>query len=101
MQSCYTMLIYAPQGAVNEFSFLAKPHQPNKHDDLMALVDPLQGYESDTFTPLGNPWYGPHQGPAHDHNHNQDYGLDIHSLTNHEPILRPRNLMHLGYSSTM
>ena len=97
--SChYAMLCYALQGAVPELSFLAKPHQPNGHDDQMVLVDPLEGDKSDTPTTHGHPWHGLDHGPAHNHDHNHDHGPDSHSLSNHDPDLGPQHFMHLGYS---
>ena len=48
------MLCNALQGAVPELNFLAKPHQPNEHDDQMVLVDPLEGDKSDTPTTHGH-----------------------------------------------
>ena len=49
------LLCYALQGVVSELSFLAKPCQPNRYEDYMALVDPLEGYELDTPTTHGHP----------------------------------------------
>ena len=37
------MIYYAMQRAVPEFSFLAKPYQPNEHYKYMDLVDPPKG----------------------------------------------------------
>ena len=56
--SChYAMLCYAMlcKGAVPALSFLAKPHQPNGHDNQMVLVDSLEGNKSDTPTTHGHP----------------------------------------------
>ena len=55
MPLCYTMLCNALQGAVPELSFLAKPWQPNGHDDQMILVDPIKGDKSDTPITHGHP----------------------------------------------
>ena len=82
------MLCYALQAAIPELLFLAKPRQPNGHDDQMVLVDPLEGDKSDTPTTHGHPWYGLNHGPAHNHKHNYNHGPDSHSLSNHDPDLR-------------
>ena len=37
----YAIQCCALKEAVPELSFLAKPHQPNKQDDQMVLVDPI------------------------------------------------------------
>ena len=106
MPLCYAMLCYAMlymlclQGAVPELSFLAKPCQPNGHDDQMVLVDPLEGDKLDTPTTHGHPWHGLDHEPAHNHDHNHDHGPDSHSLSSHDPDLGPRHFMHVGYSST-
>ena len=50
---CYAMLCNALQGAVPELSFLAKPHQPNGHNDQMVLVDPLEGDKSNILLLMG------------------------------------------------
>ena len=42
---CYAMLYYALQEAVPELSIVAKPRQPNRYNDQIALVDPSEGYE--------------------------------------------------------
>ena len=100
MLLCCTMLYYALQVAVLALSSLAKPHQPNGHNDQIALVDPLEEYELDTPTTLGHPWHGPDLGPAYDHNHNHDHGPDSHSFSSHEFNLGPQHFMHSVYSST-
>ena len=41
------------QGAVADFSFLAELCQPNEHNDQMDLVDPHEGYESNTLLLMG------------------------------------------------
>ena len=48
------MLCYALQRAVLKLIFLPKSHQTNGYDDQMALVDPLEGFKSDTFTTHGH-----------------------------------------------
>ena len=47
------MLCFARSSFLTQF--LAKPCQPNRHDDQMARVDPLEGHKSDTLTTHGNP----------------------------------------------
>ena len=100
MPLCYTMLSCALQGAVPQLSFLAKPHQPNGYNNQMVLVDLLEGDKSDTPTTHGCSQHRLNYGPAHDYDHNHDYGPDIHNLSSHDPDLRPQNFMHVGYSST-
>ena len=83
------MLCYALQRAAIELTFLAKPCQPNGHDDQMVLVDPLEGDELDTPTMYGHPLHGVYHRPAHDHDHNYNHGPDSHGLSNHNLTLGP------------
>ena len=96
---CYAMLCYALQGAVPELSFIAKPYQPNRHDDKIVLVDPLEGEELDTPTTYEHPRHGHNHEPAHDHYHSHNYSPDRHVLSNHNPDLGPQHFMNVGYSS--
>ena len=50
MLLCYAMLCNVLQGAVPELSFLAKPHQPNGHDDQISWLIPL-------WRQVGYPYY--------------------------------------------
>ena len=96
----YAMLCKALQGAVLKLSFLAEPHQPNRHDNQMILVDDFEGDKSDTPTTYGNPWHGLDHEPAYDHNHKYDHAPDSHGLSNHDPDLGPQHFMQVGCSST-
>ena len=92
--SChYAMLCFALQGAVSELSFMAKPCQPNGYDNQMVLIDPFEGDKSDTPTIYGHPWHGHNHGPAHDHDYNHNHSHESHSLSSHNPDLRPRHFM--------
>ena len=51
----YAMLCYALQGAVLELNFLAKPCQPNRCDDQIAMVDLFEGDKPNTPTTHGHP----------------------------------------------
>ena len=64
MPLCSIILCYALQGAVPELSFLAKPHQPNRHDFQRDLGDSSFGCESDNTH--RHSWHEPNYGPAHD-----------------------------------
>ena len=94
------MICYTLQGAVSGLSFLAKHCQPNRYGNQMAVVDPLEGYGSDAPTAHGNQWHRPSKGPAHGPDHSYSHGLNSHSLSSHNPDLRPRHLRHVGYSYT-
>ena len=88
--SCYyATLFHNLQRAVLKLSFLAKPCHPNGHDDQMALVDPLEGYELYTPTTHGHSWHDPNHGPAHDHYHNYNHSPDSDGLCSHDPDLGP------------
>ena len=54
MPLCYVMLHNALQGAITEPYSLAKPRQPNGHDDQMVLVDHLERDKLDTRTTHGH-----------------------------------------------
>ena len=44
--SCHYAMLYYTMLYIEQFlisGFLAKPHQPNGHDDQMALVNPFKG----------------------------------------------------------
>ena len=99
--SChYALLCYTLQGAILVLSFLAKPCQPNKHDDQMVLVDPLEGDKLDTPTTHGYLWYGLNHGPAHNHGHDYNHGPDSHGLGSLDSDLGTWHFMHVGCSST-
>ena len=89
MLLCYAMLCYALQGAVPKLSFLAKPCQPNGHDDQIILADPLVGDKLDTPTTHGHLWHGPNHEPAHNYNYSHDHSLNNHSLSSRDTDLRP------------
>ena len=97
----YAIQCYALEGAIPELSFLAKPHQPNGHDNQMVLVAPLEGNKSDTPTTHRHPWHLLNYRCAHNYDQNHDNGHDSHGLSSHEPDLGPRHFMHVGYSSTI
>ena len=100
--SCYyAILCYTLQGAVPALIFLAKHYQPNGHNNQMALVDPLEGYELDTLTTRVHPWDGPDNGPAHNNDYNYGHKPDIHGFSCHDPALGRWHFMHLGYSTTI
>ena len=94
MLLCYAMLCNALKGAVPELSFLAKPYQPNGHDDQM------EGDKLDTPTTHGHPWHGLNHRPAHNHDHDYDYTPNSYGLSSHDLDLRPRHFMHVDCFST-
>ena len=51
----YAILYNALQGAVPELSFLAKPRQPNGHNNQIVLVDLFEGDKLDAPTTHGFP----------------------------------------------
>ena len=68
------MLCNALQGAVPELSFLAKPCQPNGHDDQMILVDPLRETSRIPLLLMGIHGMGSDHEPAHNYDHNYNHG---------------------------
>ena len=67
---CYTVL-YKDQFL--NFAFLAKPYQTNRHNEHIALVNSIEGYELDTPTTNVHLWHVPNHGPAHYHNYNHEH----------------------------
>ena len=85
---CYAIL--SLQRVLADFSFLAKPYQPNGYHDQMALISPLVGYKSNTLTTYVHLWHGPYHDPTYADNHNHDQSLNSHGLSSHVPDLKPQ-----------
>ena len=81
------MLYYSMQGVGTKLSFIAKPYQLHRDDNLMDLVDLPEGYESATPTTHGHPQHRPSYWSAYNPSQSYNHGFDSHSLSSHSSDL--------------
>ena len=97
---CYAMLCNALQGAVPELSFLAKPRQPNGHDDQMVLVDPLRETSWIPLLLMGIHGMGLTMGLPTTMTITTTMALIATALVATALTSGPQHFMHVGCSST-